>query len=127
LRDIFKLSCDNNRILPRYEPGEQPLTLAAQYNWFARQLPRAIILIQVGRFCELYNQSAAAAAKILKVRISGGGRGFAKQAGFPMGGLHTAKQRLLASGLSYIVVAENGWLRSGLKKRVMTEKFSVIY
>jgi len=125
LGDIFKLVRGNTLLLPRYESGEPSPNLAGQYNWFCQTHPLAVVMIQVGRFCEIYEPSAQKAAAILKLRISKSCRGLGLQAGLPMGGLCTAKKRLKAARCGYIVVAENGWLPSGLKKRVVTEKLTV--
>jgi RNA-directed DNA polymerase len=125
LKDIFNLCRANTYILPWYEPWEPASCLAMQYGWFSQTHPSAIVLMQVGRFCEVYGQSAPHAAAILKLRISKGARGLGLQAGFPMGGLSIFKKRLKSERRGYIIVAEDGWLRNGLKRRVMTEKFSI--
>ena len=80
-------------------------------------------LVQVGCFCELYDQSAHLAAQHLGLKVRRGKRGFAWQVGFPLRQLAQIKRRLRQLGQAYVVVAEQDHLSSKLKRRQITEHF----
>ncbi len=125
LGEVFKLAPNHQTVQLRTRPDASVQTLFRQYQWFVRQYPNFIVLLQVGRYCECYQYSAERAAKVLKLNISTHkSRGFSLQAGLPMHRLRAAKHRLQNAGVAYIIVAEHGYLDNGVKQRVLTEMYS---
>ncbi|MGK5090933.1 reverse transcriptase domain-containing protein [Deltaproteobacteria bacterium TL4] len=121
LNHLFLLD-KQNQLRPLYEPPYIPKKFKNQYYWFSGRYKTFFIFFQVGQYYELYDERAIQASKLLNLKMEEGKRGFRGQCGFPKRLLKHFKKRILAHGYSYIVVDEEGYYSSGLKKRVITEK-----
>ncbi len=125
LTEVFILESNSQNLVLRTKPVAMPSSFTQQHAFFFKQYPNTIVLVQLGRFCELFNKSAIIASMCLGLKIRRNIRGFDYQTGFPMRHLRGIKQRLKVAPQNYIVVAEQGMLSNGLKQRVMTEHFMV--
>lgn len=103
------------------EPAAPPKKFRTQYSWFIRRYRDYCIFFQKGRFCEFYGRQAEKYSAImgLKRRWDIGGMGF--KAGFPVLSLDKYKGKAVVAGIPYVVVLENGYYKSGIKRRVVTE------
>lgn len=63
----------------RHNPGVPSVFrwLSDQYRFFAERFPDTFLLVQVGRFYELYDEQAVRARRLLGLRLFARGRGFA--------------------------------------------------
>jgi RNA-directed DNA polymerase len=127
LKEIFTLDAVG-RLIPLYEPDFQPVNLRDQYGWAQSQFPEMCIFFQVGSFCEFYGVQAERYAKFFGLKLltltitpKGRGRNMGRQSGFPVRMLKDFKTRMLKAGQSFVVIAEHGYYRSGLRKRGVTE------
>jgi len=101
--------------------GRQQQSFRQQVSWFKANHPQHLLLVQLGRFCELYDDGALTAAKHSSLAVRKSSRGFRYQAGFPLKQLANYKKDLRQQGVSYAVVAEQGRLHKRLKHRQITE------
>lgn len=123
LKDIFSVDAEC-RLIPLYEPRPEPECLYEQYKWAAEQYSLDYcIFLQTGKFCELYGQRAEIYGKALGLNLTPGRRMSGLQAGFPMSQLKGFKKMAQETGLQYVVMCEEGYYASGLKRRVITEIF----
>jgi retron-type reverse transcriptase len=124
LKDIFSID-DLGSLLPLYEPPFKPATLRGQYTWAAKRYVDHCIFFQVGSFCEFYGAQAGRYGRFFGLKPMAKTRMNAAQCGFPMRYLKEFKEKALQVGLPYVVVAEQGFYPSGLKKRTVTEIFDL--
>ena len=108
------------RLLALWEP-RGVASLHGQWRWFRKRYPGAMTLMQVGNCVELHGDDA------LRVTALGGlGGKPAARAGWPAPGLawpvavaRSLMRRLCRQGDDVNFVREEGWLRGGLKRRVL--------
>jgi DNA mismatch repair ATPase MutS len=112
-------------LLPLYEPPFKPATLRGQYTWAAKRYGDHCIFSQVGSFCEFYGAQAERYGRFFGLKPLLETRMNVAQCGFPVRYLKEFKEKSLQAGIPYVVVAEQGFYPSGLKKRVVTEIFRV--
>jgi len=135
---------------PLYEPAYKPAGLRTQYRWALRRYGGACIFFQVGCFYEFYGSQAqrfgpffGLMPRFTRTRFtldSGRRRNDGKSenphvtgptgtiqahAGFPVRYLKGFKKKAHLAGLPYVVLGEDGYYPSGLKRRVVTEIFTV--
>ena len=101
--------------------GCQQQNFRQQISWFKASHPQHLFLVQLGRFCELYDDCVLTVAKHSSLTVRKSSRGFRYQAGFPLKQLANYKKHLRQQGVSYAVVAEQGRLHKRLKHRQITE------
>jgi hypothetical protein len=122
LKDIFALN-DKGRLIPVYEPPFEPANLRGQYKWVTKQYAGCCIFLQVGKFCEFYDEQAERFGRFFGLKTQTGTRMNGLYCGFPLRYLKDFKEKTLHAGIAYVVVGERGYYPSGLKKRVVTEIF----
>jgi len=123
LAEIFSLE-EGKRLRPCYEPLATPGSLKAQYRWAVEWFGAMCIFFQVGNFFEFFGEQAERAAQRFGCALVAGRRGLGCQCGFPVRMLKSFKARARQLRLSYVVIGENGYLATGLKRRMVTEKLT---
>ena len=149
LTAVFRV--EDGRLVPLYEPGHEPAGLRAQYRWALRRHGGACIFFQVGCFCEFYGEQAERYGGFYGLKLRNGARttrsahvaagaqpvpsetaaspasvpGRDVQTGFPIRYLKGFKKKATRSGIPYVVLGEDGCYPSGLKRRLVTEIFTV--
>lgn len=118
LKEIFYVS-RKRKLVPLYEPPFLPINYKGQYRWFYHRYQSYCILFQIGKYIELYGHQAEKYFRVLGVQLNCDQRGLGKQCGFPVRFLKTYQRKLFSAGVSYIIVKENGYYQSGLKKRLV--------
>jgi len=103
------------------EPITSPDTFREQYEWFMKIFSAHCIFFQVGRYFELHGSQMKRHAGILGLKAGHQQRGFGAQCGFPKMLLDGYKNICIRKGIDYVVVMENGYYPTGLKKRVVVE------
>ena len=107
------------------QPPYDPANLKAQYRWFCKKYRGVVLFFQRGNHCEFYDEQAQLASKLLGLKCRESRRkNFALECGFPLSRLAYFKKRMQEIDCGYVVIAENGHLRQGLKRRCMTELYS---
>jgi len=117
------------RLVPRWEPAAVT-SLRSQVQYFRHQFPPALVLVQVGNRVALFGpdlRQALAACPWLarwrgaQVETRGGlGQGLS----WPLDVIQGLGRSLRAAGLAYAFVAEEGYLRGGMKRRVLRFLYS---
>jgi len=120
LKNIFSIN-NGYRLVPLYEPDFKPHHLSSQYGWFIDRYKEYCIFFQVGNYIEFYGLQAQKFAGLFDLKVRNGIRGMGKQSGFPIKMLKRFKSKMLRARQPYIVVAESGFYRTGLKRRIITE------
>jgi len=115
---------EHRKLHPVNEPPYTPANLKAQYRWFQSKYKPHLIFFQMGNYVEFYEEQATNAVSVLGLKLSQNSRGFSKECGFPIKQLSHYKEKARQHHYSYVVVAENGHIRKGLKRRHMTEYFN---
>jgi len=103
------------------EPTVPPKRFRTQYSWFLRRYRDYCIFFQKGRFCEFYGRQAGKYSVILGLKRRWDIWGMGIKCGFPVRSLEKYKGKARAAGIPYVVVAESGYYKSGIKRRVITE------
>lgn len=101
----------------RWKPPREFPNLASQYGWHRWRYPKSEILFQVGRFHEMYDDQAVAAAEAfnlspLKPRI-----GERSRVGVPCCMADPLARKMASAGQSVLVVKETGYPMLRLKER----------
>ena len=118
VHNLFALH-DDYRLLPRYLPPSVS-GLRSQWRWFVQQWPEALVLVQTGQRFEVYEHHAHALAHQLNSSLDTPPRKpFAATLSLPLQRLRGVRHRLRRQGQSHLFVAEEGYLRGGLKRRVL--------
>lgn len=105
------------------EPPAKLSSLRQQYRFFLRRFPGSLLLFQVGRFYEFYDDQAESAMRLFGLKMIEARRGFQIRCGFPINFKERYLRRLLELGSSvHIVGEEESWL-SGVKKRSVAERW----
>ncbi len=120
LRCLFTLS-GGYRLNSLIEPATPPGKLSTQYSWFIRRYRDYCIFFQKGRFCEFYGRQAGKYSVILGLKRGRDIWGMGIKCGFPVRSLEKYKAKAREAGIPYVVVAESGYYKTGLKRRVITE------
>lgn len=90
-------------------------SFTGQWRWFSKRWPHALVLLQRGREVAVRTSLAS-------------GRGcleapWARKEGdwllFPLARLRSLRRRLRIAGIEHLFAAEEGWLKGGLKRRVV--------
>ncbi len=92
------------------------------YTPVASGRPWACIFFQVGSFIEFFGRQAHIANRLFGLALRKGRWPGVPQCGFPVRMLKMYKDKVRHMGISYVVIAEQGYTATGLKRRVMTEK-----
>jgi len=119
LKSLFILR-EGLQLQPRWQPPAV-IGLRSQWQWFRRQWSEAVVLIQVGRDCEVYEADVAC------LQRHGAGPTpadqprppFQNSARLPLKRLRGLRRRLRMLGVAHVFVAEEGFLPGGLKRRVL--------
>ena len=109
--------------------GLQPLweargvtSLRSQWRWFQEQAPGELILMQVGKRLEAYDGGALDLVAVTGERLDPVARiGFAASAGVGLGRVAELCRRVRRAKLAYRLVVEEGYLRRGMRRRVVRE------
>ena len=91
-------------------------SLAHQYRAFARRHPEACVLMEVGNRWLIAGQHAARLARQVSGVITRR-PGLGRCLELPREWLAEARQRLKRAGISHVLVAQTGHLRTGFKRR----------
>jgi RNA-directed DNA polymerase len=123
LAAAFALETDRNRhrLVPVTEPRTPPGSFREQCGWFAGRYPDGCLFFRVGGYYELHGNQAARFGSELGLKAGPAVRGLGAQCGFPARLLVRYKSICMRKGIAYVVVAENGWYASGLKRRITVE------
>ena len=98
-------------------------SLKQQYRFFLKKYSGSILFIQVGRFYEFYEKQAEMTLRLLGLKKIKAERGFQNQCGFPLHLQERYLNKLIRLGFSVHIVREgDGWF-SGVKKRLIAEKW----
>lgn len=129
LGKLFTLNPASSSITPRWKPL-QANSLKAQWHWFRQQWPEHLLIMQLGWRFMLFAQDATCCHADLrlqtwlhpvkKVRFKPEMRPAVYLAPAV---LSTFLQHLRLNALPYVLVEEQGFLRSGLKQRVAMEYY----
>lgn len=121
LKDLFHFD-RNIRIVPKVYPPFVPINLKSQYLWFARRFNTSCLFFRVGKFYEIYGESAEMISRLLGLQLDNVGRISGKpQCGFPAGYLKHYKQKALKIGLSVVVIDQTGFYNNGLRRRAVVD------
>ncbi len=105
------------RLIPRWEPASVS-SLRSQWRFFRRQGDE-LVLMQVGHDVEAYEVDADRLRR-LRPRAKPATRpGFAQVFRLPLRALAGLRQQLRRQGIAHRFIAEEGYLRGGLKRRVL--------
>ncbi|MBW6519980.1 MAG: hypothetical protein K0A99_03075 [Desulfoarculaceae bacterium] len=88
--------------------------------------PWVCIFFQVGRFIEFFGRQAHIASRVFGLALRKGRWPGVSQCGFPLRMLKRFKDKARHLGLSYVVIAEQGYSAAGLKRRLVTEKLTFV-
>jgi RNA-directed DNA polymerase len=110
------------RLVPRWEPAAVT-SLRSQVQYFRHQFPPALVPVQIGNRVALFEPdlSLALAACPGLARWRGaqvetrGGQGLS----WPLAAIQGLGRSLRAAGLAYAFVAEEGYLRGGMERRLL--------
>ncbi|CAK0750009.1 RNA-directed DNA polymerase [Gammaproteobacteria bacterium] len=110
----------DGQMIPRWEPPSVS-SLRGQWRWFKHRFPNALIFIQVGNCLEVHGQDAK---RIATLENHGGKpvqRPFFTESGWswPLARAANLTRRLNRLGWSRVDVSEEGWLKGGMKRRVL--------
>lgn len=106
-------------LVPRFEPATVS-SLRGQWRFFAAAFPDRLILIQVGNRVEAYGEHARVLAREFGVRPDRAPRsGFEESVGLPLQRLKGVRRTLCRRATAHLFVAEEGWLKGGMKRRVL--------
>jgi RNA-directed DNA polymerase len=117
------------RLVPRWEPAAVT-SLRSQVQYFRHQFPPALVLVQIGNRVALFEPDLGLALGAcpwlarwrgaqVEARIGlGPGRSW------PLTAIKGLGRSLRAAGLAYAFVAEEGYLRGGMKRRVLRFLYS---
>lgn len=107
------------KLIPRWEPPSVS-SLRSQWRYFCRQWPQAWVLIQVGGRLQLFNHQAEAIKGCLGIPVDQHCRiGFTASVSIPFQRHGRFLKRLRRLGQVYCLVLEEGYLKGGLKRRVL--------
>ena len=105
-------------LLPTSEPPAVT-SLRSQWRFFRRRYPDAVVLMQVGNRVEAFGEDAPRVARLAGISADARPRaGLECGVGVPLAGLAALRRRLRRHGIAHLFVAEEGWLRGGMKRRV---------
>lgn len=115
---LFALS-DSGVLRPRWAPASVT-SLRSQWRYFARTAPEALVLMQTGNRAQAYEAQARRLSDLLRHPLDPTPRpGFAVTLSMPLSQLRSLRNRLRNVGIAHCFVAEEGYLRSGHKRRVL--------
>ena len=122
LGELFRL-IDDYRMISLWEPPSVT-SLRSQWRWFKQQRPDDVVLVQRGNVFEAYGEDAKRLNRLLNLPFSTreriGGRGYENEAlSLSLGKLNPFRRRLRAVGIAYCFIAEEGYLKGGMKRRVL--------
>lgn len=105
------------RLIPRWEPASVS-SLRSQWRFFRRQ-GEELALMQVGNRVEAY-EADADRLRALRPRAKPATRpGFGQVFSLPLKALAGLRRQLRRQGIAHRFIAEEGYLRGGLKRRVL--------
>jgi hypothetical protein len=105
---------------PRWRPV-MVTSLRSQWRFFQRQWPAHLLLVQVGKRLEVFNQHVETVARLCGLARPGSPRqGFVATLSLPWRARDQVMRRLRRSGQPYGLISEEGYLRSGMKRRSLT-------
>ena len=120
LRHFFTL--EDGLLIPRVAVPPLFRRLRDQYRFFADRFPDCVLLLQVGRFYECYDEQAVRASRLLGPRLHATGRGGQARCGVPVARGPRCARMLVARSIPVAVVRETEdrpWL-GGVKPRALT-------
>lgn len=123
LNDLFRLKRQDNEygLEPVIEPPTAPESLKGQYRWFENRYGGSCIFFQVGCYYEFYGGQALRYGGLLGLSSGPDKLGLGRQCGFPARFLSRYKSLCMRQGLSYVIIAEQGYYSAGLRRRMVTE------
>jgi hypothetical protein len=108
-------------LIPRWQ-APQITSFRSQWLYFVQQWPGHLILIQLGGRCYAFNQDAQRLLQQSGYRLNKPPRtGFDASISVPFPVLY---QRLRAQQIAYCLILEEGYLKGGLKQRLLVALFS---
>jgi len=120
LRKIVTMA-PSGRLRPLWQPT-MVTSLRSQWRWFREQAPGEVVLMQVGKRMEAFGSDAEALVAVAGVRLDPVTRpGFTVTAGVIMSRLVEVCRRLRRAKMAYQLVVEDGYLRGGMRRRVVRE------
>ena len=112
------------RLIPRWEPAAVT-SLRRQVQYFRQQFPPALVLVQVGNRVALFAPDLSLALSPCPWLARWRGTQVENRPGlgpgrsWPLDAIKGLGRSLRAAGLAYAFVAEEGYLRGGMKRRVL--------
>ena len=117
LAPLFQCRADY-RLRPLWEPASVT-SLRSQWHYFKQMHPTMVCLMQVGNRVELYGRDAQYLATLLGGGVTTERHGFEQAFSVPFHRLAGARQLLHYHSTPHLLVVEEGYLRGGMKRRVL--------
>lgn len=100
-------------------------SLASQWRYFQRRYPEHVILLQVGNRLEIHGEARRFFAGHMAARpVSRPGIGDGLS--FPVGSGRRLRQELRRRRMPFCQVVEDGWLKGGMKRRVLGRLYPAV-
>jgi len=123
--DSLFLFGGNGRLTLRVEPDFRPGNLQAQVSWFFRKYKNLLLVFQIGQQFEVFGGQTQQLIPFLQNQPHRKHPRFTATLGFHRNLWPDIQAKLKQNHISYGVITEAGFCRSGLKRRVMSQ--SVIF
>jgi RNA-directed DNA polymerase len=118
LGELFRLS-ENDRLVPLWEPASVT-SLRSQWRWFKSQRPTDLLLMQVGNSVAVFDEDTVKLPPLAGLAAMTQPRaGFGEEISLPLRCLKSLRQRLRQRRVAHCFVAEEGYLKLGMKRRVL--------
>ena len=123
LGDLFVLTSQCG-LAAAWEPPSVT-SLASQWRYFRRRRSGELVLMQLGNRAEAFDDDAATLAAALGTSPDAAPRAGMRQGlSLPLALLDRILARLRRRGVAYCFVAEEGYLKGGMKRRVLRSAWS---
>ncbi len=113
-------------LIPRWQPI-QVSSLRSQWRYFKRQHPNALVIMQVGRVYEVYDQDALLIQqrfqRTLVPQKAIGRYGVKQCLRYYAATVKRLCRRLRKAEIPYQLIVEEGYLRGGMKRRVLRQLY----
>ncbi|MGY6586911.1 MAG: hypothetical protein ACXIUB_01345 [Wenzhouxiangella sp.] len=118
LNELFQLQ-DGLSLQPTSQPAAVT-GLRSQWAWFRRESPLALVLLQVGREVMAFEAQAERLGQVLGCALdTPPRRPFRRSLSVPLKRLKALRYKLRQRGLAYLFASQQGYLRGGMKRRVL--------
>jgi RNA-directed DNA polymerase len=118
LMPVFKL-LSGYHLQPLWEPASVT-SLRSQWHYFKQHHPESINLMQVGNRVEAFNADADKLLSVLDIHLAHKPRHrFDATLSLPLNQLNSLRQKLWQMRIPHLFVAEEGYMRGGMKRRVL--------